>query len=90
MLSEGTNECSPYDEWYPLNTHFGQYGHTKLEICFVFLYFEKTGSAGWCDPNPNDFAVACAPTYLCHYTVIKHSFGHVPTVHLLPTLHLLR
>ena len=43
MLSQGNDECNSYDEWYPLNTHFGQYGHTKLEFCFVFLYFEKAG-----------------------------------------------
>ena len=67
MLSQGNDECNPYDEWYPLNTHFGQYGHTKFEFCFVFLYFEKTGSVGRCDPNPNDFAVACAAPYLCNY-----------------------
>ena len=36
MLSPGGNECTSYDEWYPLNTHFGQCGHTKLEV--VSLY----------------------------------------------------
>ena len=36
MLSRGGNECTSYDEWYPLNTHFGQCGHTKLEV--VSLY----------------------------------------------------
>ena len=54
MLSQGNDECNPYNEWYPLNTHFGQYGHTNLAFCFVFLYFEKTGLVGRCDPNPND------------------------------------
>ena len=35
MLSQGNDECN-YDEWYPLDTHFGQYSHTKLEV--VSLY----------------------------------------------------
>ena len=41
MLSRGNDESNSYHEWYPLNTHFGKYGHTKLEFCFVFLYFSK-------------------------------------------------
>ena len=36
MFSQGNDECNSYDESYPLNTHFGQYGHTKLEV--VSLY----------------------------------------------------
>ena len=36
MLSPGGNECTFYDEWYPLNTHFGPCGHTKLKV--VSLY----------------------------------------------------
>ena len=24
MLSPGGNECTSYDEWYPLNKHFGR------------------------------------------------------------------
>ena len=36
MFSRGGNECTSYDEWYPLNTHFVQCGHTKLEV--VSLY----------------------------------------------------
>ena len=67
MLSEGNDECNSSHDWYSLNTHFGQYGHTKLEFRFVFLYFETTRSVGCCDPNPKDFAVACAPPYLCNY-----------------------
>ena len=72
MLSQNNNACKFYNEWYSLNTHFGQYGHTKLEFSFVSLYFEKTGSVGRCDPNPKDFAVACALPYLCNYIA---SFG---------------
>ena len=36
MLSPGGNECTSYDEWYPLNTHFGQCGHTKLEVASLY------------------------------------------------------
>ena len=46
MLPQGNDECNSYDEWYPLNTHFGQYAHTKLEFCFVF--FMQRLVKGWC------------------------------------------
>ena len=45
MLSQGTMSAIPTMNG-ALNTHFGQYGHMKLEFCFVFVMQRLV--KGWC------------------------------------------